>query len=99
MHYEEFDSDGTLQLNVEGKIDALTSDEFQNIVLKAFTKSKNVVLNLEGVTYMSSAGLRALVLGEKTARSKGGQMVIINLQPQVQEVLKVTGFDSLLDSR
>lgn len=99
MHYEEFDSDGTLQLNVEGKIDALTSDEFQNIVLKAFTKSKNVVLNLEGVTYMSSAGLRALVLGEKTARSKGGQMVIINLQPQVHEVLKVTGFDSLLDSR
>ncbi|MBQ9871323.1 MAG: STAS domain-containing protein [Eubacterium sp.] len=99
MHYEESDSDGTLQLDVEGKIDALTSEEFQNIVLKAFTKDKNVVLNLEGVTYMSSAGLRALVLGEKTARSKGGKMVIINLQPQVHEVLKVTGFDSMLDIR
>ena len=99
MHYEEFDSDGTLQLDVEGKIDALTSEEFQNVVLKAFTKSNTVIVNLEKVQYMSSAGLRALILGEKTAKSKGGQMIIINTQPQVLDVFRVAGFDSLLDIR
>ncbi len=99
MHYEEIQSEGKLQLNVEGKIDALTSDEFQNVVLKAFTKSNTVIVNLEKVQYMSSAGLRALILGEKTAKSKGGQMIIINTQPQVLDVFRVAGFDSLLDIR
>lgn len=99
MHYEEIESEGMLQLNMEGKIDALTSDEFQTIVLKAFTKSSSVIVNLEKVPYMSSAGLRALVLGEKTAKSKGGQLIIINVTPQIQEVFKVTGFDDILDIR
>ena len=48
---------------------------------------------------MSSAGLRALVLGEKTAKSKAGQLIIMNAQPQVQEVFKVTGIIDLLDIR
>ena len=99
MHYEEVQSEGKLQLNMEGKIDALTSDEFQNLVLKSFTKSSSVIINLENVPYMSSAGLRALILGEKTAKSKGGQLIVINAQPQVQDVFRTTGFDSILDIR
>ena len=84
---------------MEGKIDALTSDEFQNLVLKSFTKSSSVIINLENVPYMSSAGLRALILGEKTAKSKGGQLIVINAQPQVKDVFRTTGFDSILDIR
>ena len=38
MHYEEILSGDQLQLDIEGKIDALTCDEFQNIILKSFTK-------------------------------------------------------------
>ncbi len=99
MHYEEIEAEGSLQLNIEGKIDALSSDEFQSLILKAFVKSNNIIVNLASVPYMSSAGLRALILGQKTAESKGGKMIIINVQPQVQDVLKVTGFDSILDVR
>ena len=99
MHYEEILSEGMLQLNVEGKIDTITSDEFQNIVLKSFTKSNTVIVNLEHVEYMSSAGLRALVLGERTAQSKAGKLIIINSPPQIMEVFRVTGFDSILDVR
>lgn len=99
MHYEEIESEGMVQLNVEGKIDSLSCDEFQNLVLKSFTKTNTVIVNLEAVSYMSSAGLRALILGEKTAKSKGGKQIIINVQPQVQDVLRVTGFDSILEIR
>lgn len=99
MHYEEIEAEGKLQINVEGKIDSLSSEEFQDLVLKAFTKCNNIVINLEKVSYMSSAGLRALILGEKTAKSKGGSQIIINPQPQVQEVFRVTGFGSILDIR
>jgi len=99
MHYEEIEADGMLQLNIEGKIDALTSDEFQTLVLRSFMKSNNVILNMEKVKYMSSAGLRALVLGQKTAQSKGGKLIIINLQDQVRDTFVVTGFDGILDIR
>ena len=99
MHYEEIVADGMLQLDIEGKIDATTSDDFQSLVLRAFTKENSVIINLENVNYMSSAGLRALVLGQKTAESKGGKLIIINVQPQVKEVFRVTGFDTILDIR
>ncbi|MBR0146731.1 MAG: STAS domain-containing protein [Eubacterium sp.] len=99
MNYEEILMEGMLQLNIEGKIDALTSDEFQTLVLRSFMKSNNVILNMEKVKYMSSAGLRALVLGQKTAQSKGGKLIIINLQDQVRDTFVVTGFDGILDIR
>ncbi len=99
MHYEEIDVEGKVQLNNEGKIDAATSNDFQSRVLATFTKSNSVILNLEKVTYMSSAGLRALILGDKTAKSKGGQLVIINVPSNVQDVFRVTGFNSILDIR
>ena len=99
MHYEEIQSEGMLQLNIEDKIDTVSSDEFQNLVLKAFTKSNQVVVNLEKVPYMSSAGLRALILGEKTAKSKGGKLVIINPPPQVQDIFRTAGLYNILDIR
>ena len=99
MNYEEILMEDMLQLNIEGKIDALTGDEFQTLVLRSFMKSNNVILNMEKVKYMSSAGLRALVLGQKTAQSKGGKLIIINLQDQVRDTFVVTGFDSILDIR
>ena len=66
MTIEEIKGEDRLQLNVEGKIDTLTSGEFQNVVLKSFQKDKNIVINMEKVDYISSAGLRALILGQKT---------------------------------
>ena len=99
MYFEEIQKEDMLQLDVAARIDAVCSDEFQNLVLKAFTKSNYVIINLAEVSYMSSAGLRALVLGEKTARSKGGKQIIINAQPQVMEVFRVTGFISILEIR
>ena len=99
MHYEEILSGDQLQLDIEGKIDALTCDEFQNLILKSFTKCNTVIVNLDKVTYMSSAGLRGLVLGQKTAQGKSGKMIIINASDQLAETFRVTGFDSILDIR
>jgi len=99
MHYEEILGQGSLQLNIEGKIDALSSDEFQTLILRSFMKSNSIIVNMEKVTYMSSAGLRALILGEKTAESKGGKLVIINVPDAVMDTFKVTGISDILDIR
>ena len=99
MHYTETMVDGMVQLDLEGKIDAMNCDDLQDIILKTFLKTNNVILNFENVTYISSAGLKSIILGDKTASSKGGKMIIINAQPQVKDVFRVTGLDSVLDIR
>ena len=56
----------------------------------------DIVLNFKNVAYISSAGLRALLLGQKTATSKGGTMKVINVQPAVMQVFNLSGFAKVL---
>ncbi len=97
MTIDEVRSDDKLQLNIHGKIDAIASPELQNEVLKAFQKSSYVIMNFADVNYISSAGLRALLIGQKTAGSKGGKFLIINVNDAVLEVLRVTGLQKVLN--
>ena len=97
MTVDETRSEDKLQLNVHGKIDAVSSNEFQQEVLKAFQKCPNVIINFADTTYISSAGLRALLIGQKTAGSKSGRLTIINANEAVTDVLRVTGLQKVLD--
>lgn len=99
MTIEETALDGKLQLNIEGKIDSISSSDFQDAVLKSFQKSNEIIINMEKVSYISSAALRALTLGNKTAAAKGGKMTVINVPPCVSDVFRTTGFDKMLDIR
>ncbi|MBR1669715.1 MAG: STAS domain-containing protein [Butyrivibrio sp.] len=96
MTIDETRSADKLQLNVHGKVDAVSSPQLQTEVLKAFQKCPNVILNFADVSYISSAGLRALLIGQKTAGSKGGKFMIINANEAVLEVLRVTGLQKVL---
>ncbi len=96
MTITEVKGEGTIQLNVEGQVDTVTAPELQQKILTSFQKSNDVVLDLGQVGYMSSAGLRALLLGQKTAQSKGGKLHIINVQDPVMQVFQMSGFSKIL---
>lgn len=96
MTISETRRDGIIQLDVEGRVDTNTSPQLQQSILQAFQKGNALVLNLEKVEYVSSAGLRALLIGQKTANSKGGTMKLIHVCDTVMEVFTVTGFASML---
>ena len=96
MTIEEIRDGDKLQLNINGRIDTMTSQSFQDTLLKSFQRSKTIILDFAGVDYVSSAGLRALILGQKTASSKGGSMVLIHVNNSVQDIFKVTGFSKIL---
>lgn len=85
-----------IKLNIEGRVDTVTSPTLQEAILNAFQKTGNLVLDLEKVDYVSSAGLRALLIGEKTAKGKKGSMKIIHVQESVQAVFLMTGFSKIL---
>lgn len=81
---------------VEGRVDTNTSPQFQQAILNAFQKDSNIVIDFVNVQYVSSAGLRALLIGQKTAASKGGSMKLTNVCEAVMEVITMSGFDSIL---
>ena len=89
----------TVTLLVDGRLDTNTSPEMQAAILEAFKNAKNLVLDLEKVVYVSSAGLRALLIGQKTASSKGGKMEVIHVAPTVKSVFNSVGFSKILNIR
>ena len=85
-----------ITIAIEGRVDTVTSPDLQNGILKAFQKSNKLILDFEKCDYISSAGLRALLIGQKTATSKKGFMKLIKVSEIVLSVFEVTGFESIL---
>ena len=81
---------------VDGRVDANTSPQLQQSILNAFQKCKDIVVDFLNVPYISSAGLRVLLIGHKTALSKGGTIKLTNVGEMVSEVINMSGFDSIL---
>ena len=96
MEITEKKNEGQIVLAVSGSVDTVTSPELQKAILTAFQKSKDLVIDMTGVPYMSSAGLRALLIGQKTATSKGGSMALTGVQNTVMQVFEMSGFSKVL---
>jgi anti-sigma B factor antagonist len=85
-----------ITLFVDGRVDTITSPQLQEEILKAFQKAKTVILDFAKVPYISSAGLRALLIGQKTAASKGASFELVNVTDVVMNVLETVGFSKIL---
>ena len=83
-----------LTFAVSGRVDTVTAPELEAGL--RFGDSKSVVIDLEKVPYMSSAGLRILLTAHKTMLGRGGELMIANVQSAVREVLDITGFSDIL---
>ena len=81
-----------ITLKIEGRVDTNSSPKLQEIILKSFQKVNQVVLDLQTCTYVSSAGLRVLLIGQKTAAAQNGTMKLIHVPEILMSVLKLSGF-------
>ena len=79
-----------------GRVDHKTVDDFQTAfaphVEKCAGEEGKIVLDLSGVDYMSSVGLRALMAAAKSARKQSGTIVVAGLQPTLQEIFEISRF-------
>ncbi len=96
MTLTETRNDSTIQIRIEGRVDTTTAPQLQQAILTAFQKGSKLILDFEQVEYISSAGLRALLIGQKTAMSKGGSMVMVHVREMVMSVLEMSGFSGIL---
>jgi anti-sigma B factor antagonist len=85
-------------LHVEGAVDSNTAPELQTALLRASEgPAGSVELDLAEVSFMSSAGLRALLLASKALQKRGERLRLSNVPPQIYNVLNLTGFTSFID--
>ena len=87
--------EGTV-LTISGRMDAVTAPEIEK-GLSALVDGgeKRLIIDLKDLEYISSAGLRSLLVLAKRLKREEGNMVFTNLQGHVMEVFKISGFYSL----
>ena len=81
---------------VNGSVDALTAPELARAIVDEIAEGHAyLVIDLTGVEFMSSAGLRTLIGAVKESRSQGGDLRIASTNPGVDRVLKMPGFHNI----
>src|SRR3982751_6666629 len=79
-----------------GKIDLSNSDDFQAALSASLAKAKaSLILDMSGVDYVSSAGLRALMIVHKAAKAANKHFAVAALQPLVAQVFTITKFNQV----
>jgi anti-anti-sigma factor len=95
MQIAEHREGATTVAALEGRLDTATAPAAEE-KLTALLGQGPVVADLEGVRYVSSAGLRVLLKAAKQARGKGVGFSVCALQPAVREVFEISGFDKII---
>jgi anti-anti-sigma factor len=89
-----------LTIAVCGRVYTATVNVFEEQVLAEFTQKHNepyqIVLDLSETEYISSAGLRILLLCQKEAKKNNISLIVANLHPEVKSVFDMSGFSKLL---
>jgi anti-sigma B factor antagonist len=90
------EKNGVAVLEVQGRIDSSTAGELGEALTSVIDDGYNqVVLDIAGVDYMSSAGLRELVSALKKLRNTSGDMRIAQVKERVYEVLELSGLHTI----
>ena len=82
-------------IELNGRLDTNTAPSLDKVINEDINDTQHLILDLAGVTYVSSAGLRVL-LGAQKKMQKIGTMTVRNVCDSVMEILEMTGFADIL---
>ena len=100
MNLEEARYADVVVLKLSGRIDQETSPALQtrltDVIAGLAPDTTGVVIDFGGVPYISSAGLRVLMIGAKQSKTLGKKLAIASLRPVVREVFQISRFDKVI---
>ena len=95
---EVFPADAGAAIRIVGRIDGKSAPVLDERLKELdLNLGLPIVLDLDGVDYVSSAGLRTILLLAKRLEPEGGSVVLARLQPEVDEVFEIAGFKSFFE--
>lgn len=86
---------GKAVFSLEGRLDTTTAPELEKELKDSFDEIQELTLDLEKLEYISSAGLRVLLLAHKSMNGRGN-MKVANANEIIMEIFEVTGFSDIL---
>ncbi len=92
MNVELKEQDGVKIAMVTGDIDSKTAPEGQEKLVPLVEQNKTMILDMSGVAFMSSAGLRMMLLLYRHATAGNGKLALVGLSEQIKDTMAATGF-------
>ena len=90
-------SDTKAELLLEGRMDTNAAPDAQEAFLKVAEKYNDIIINFSDLAFISSAGLRAILVLQKHANRVGINITYTHIKPSVREVFELTGFSGILN--
>lgn len=83
----------TMTVSIKGRLDTSTAPEFETFMNENLTEVGGLILDCEGLEYISSAGLRVLLFAQKKMKDS---LKLVNVGALIMEVFDITGFSDIL---
>lgn len=92
-----FETVGTaLIASIDGRLDSSTAPTIEAELVKQAASGGNLLLDLGGLDYISSAGLRVVLIVAKQLKQAGKDFVLVGLKPHIRDVFEISGFLGIL---
>ncbi|MFP4362394.1 MAG: STAS domain-containing protein [Spirochaetia bacterium] len=95
MEVEISQEQGCTVIALTGRLDSSTTGKVEEQVTPLLNEGAKIIFDMSGCEYVSSAGLRLLLMTAKTLAREDGNGVLIGLNQEIQEVMDMTGFNNL----
>ena len=91
-------SNQNLIISLSGRLDTVTSPQLEEEINRSsFEEIETVTLNMRSLEYISSAGLRVILMLHKKLAGINGRLKLINVNDMIMEIFTMTGMDSFLE--
>ncbi|MYN43964.1 anti-sigma factor antagonist [Pseudoduganella sp. FT93W] len=98
FQYDFSQLDGATAVRLSGRLDSATASGFEKPLQDLFNQpASRVLMDFSALDYISSAGLRVVLMAAKRAKQSQGALVLCSLQQQVRDVFEISGFLRILD--
>jgi anti-sigma B factor antagonist len=96
MEITEYKKKNSIVLELKGRLDTVTSIDLENKIQELMERpERQLVLDFSQLSYISSSGLRVLLMAAKRLKAVDGKMALVSLNDQNQAVFEIAGFSSV----
>ncbi len=86
-----------LVITLKGELNSATAPELEDVVKDSLYGIKTLIFEFKELNYISSAGLRILLVAQKTLEKNNGRMIVRHPNESVMDVFEITGFKNVLE--
>ena len=84
-------------MNIAGHLDGVSSEMAEQVILQTIENADKIIFKLDDLIYISSAGLRIILVAAKKARNKKARIVFCSLGENVRKIFEISNFHTILD--